>query len=652
MPKLAIHFAALVFSACLPAVLFSQQKVMFAEPLSDRIANYTIAATLNDSAKTLDGRAVLQWRNVSADTVPDLRFHLYLNAFKNDRSTFAIESEGAVPWARNDGWGWIEMSNLTVRGRDHSARTQFIAPDDGNADDQTVLQVLLAEPALPGETVRIEYDFHAKIPRNHARTGWWGDDFFFMVQWFPKIGVYESPGMRLVPADAPHGQWNCHQFHAKTEFYANFGVYDVQITVPVQYTVATTGVFQRERINGDDTKTVFAYAEDVHDFAWLADASIRDFEESWQNLRTGQIVNIRLLLQPGHELAKAAYFESAKATLQYFDDWLGAGAYPYPQLTIVDPQPGSSAGGMEYPTLITGGVLYPLQWWTGNKFRIVETITIHELAHQYWQGMVASNEFEEAFLDEGFTTYSENRIGAELYGAETSLLDFAGLKASMAILRRSSYVHSDRKRDATLEQFTYAVDNGGNLAYNKWSLALKTLEGYLGRQKFDAILRSYFQRWRFKHPSKYDFIAVANEVAGENLDWFFDQIIFGSGVVDFGVAEVRNIPENQETSARFTASVAVRRLGEVKLPVEVLIGFSDGSETLEVWDGQARTHTFQYSRQARIERVIVDPELKIPLDVDLMNNSVVKADRHFMQKYLLKWLFWMQSALSLLSVLA
>ncbi|MFQ5630271.1 MAG: M1 family metallopeptidase, partial [bacterium] len=465
-----------LFAIFLPSLPLFSQNIIFSEPQSNRIANYGIAVSLNDTLKTLDAEVKLIWENPSRDTIPDLQFHLYLNAFKNAKSTFSKESNGSLPLAKRDGWGWSEISRMAVRGADHSDKLKFIAPDDGNADDQTVLQVMLDQPVLPGETVEIDYSFQAKIPRNHRRTGWWGDDFFFMVQWFPKIGVYETPGMRLVPIDAPRGQWNCHQFHPNTEFYADFGVYDVQITAPVKYTIAATGVIQRERLNEDHSKTVFVHAEDVHDFAWLADATVLDFAETWNNKRTGQMVKIRLLLQPGHESAKSAYLESAKYTLQYFDDWLGEGAYPYPQLTIVDPQPGSSAGGMEYPTLITGGVFSPARWWTRNKIRIVETVTIHELAHQYWYGMVANNEFEEAFLDEGFTTYSENRIGAEMFGKRTSMLDFAGLKVSMEAMRRPSYTQSKGNRDATISDFSYATRGSRNLAYNKWSLALKTLE--------------------------------------------------------------------------------------------------------------------------------------------------------------------------------
>lgn len=675
------------------------QSVVFSEPLSDRIANYDMAVSLNDTLKTIDADVKLTWKNTSRDTIPDLQFHLYFNAFKNAQSTFSRESSGNMPWAKNNGWGWTEITQMSVREIDHSDKIQFITPDDSNKNDQTVLQVILDKPVLPGEQIEIAYHFIAKIPRNHSRTGWWGDDFFFMVQWFPKIGVYEAPGMRFVPADAPRGRWNCHQFHPSTEFYADFGVYDVRITLPIKYTVAATGIIERERLNEDNTKTVFAYAEDVHDFAWLADVPVLDFEDTWHNTRTGQMVNIRLLLQPGHKIAKDVYFNAAKYTLQYFDDWLGEGAYPYPQLTIVDPQPGSGAGGMEYPTLITGDVFYPAVWWTRGKLRIVETVTSHELSHQYWYGMVANNEFEEAFLDEGFTTYSENRIGAEMFGERTSMLDFTGLKVSLEAVRRPSYALSPGNRDAKISDFTYTAPGGSNLAYNKWSLALKTLENHLGRQNFDEIMRTYFWRWRFKHPSRNDFIAVANDVADENLDWFFDQIIFGNGVVDYAVAQIRNIPatrfeqtmqdsqkrteqittnalseqaeddpadltsgepdtsfissENKPSkNERYLSTVTIRRIGDVKIPVEILVGFSDGSQQLEKWDGQARTHDFTYSRSALVTKVMIDPEIKIPLDVDLLNNSLTPINTHFMQKYRWKWFFWMQSILALLATIS
>lgn len=691
-----LRLGCAMMAVCVPLAAAQAQTTIFREPLSPRIANYHIQVTLDDTNKTIQGQLQLTWTNPSDDVIPDLQFHLYYNAFRNAKSTFIRENMGSAPWARDNGWGWMDIRRIAVRGQDVTDSLRFIAPDDGNADDRTVAQVMLPQPVQPRETLEVDIEFFAKIPRNHVRTGWWGEDFFFMAQWFPKIGVYEPPGMRLVPKDAPRGQWNCHQFHAHTEFYADFGVYDVEITLPKKYVVATTGIIEREVDHADGTKTVVAHAEDVHDFAWLADASVLDYSDAWENPKTGQRVAIRLLLQPGHEIAKDNYFESAKATLAYFDEWLGPYAYPYPLLTIVDPQPGSGAGGMEYPTLITGMMVYPAAVLTRERLRMVETVTIHELGHQYWYGMVANNEFEEAFLDEGFNTYSENRIGDDLYGKAGSLIDFWGFRASLESVRRMGYVLGEGQRDARVADPTFAAFNGSNFAYNKWSLALKTLENYLGRERFDQIMRTYFQRWRFKHPSRNDFIAVANEVSGQDLSWFFDSILLGDGVIDYGIARVRSVPvstfergpdttqasgaDRLEASAADSLSasdtlaavadtakadtaeaqkpevyyhhIVIRRIGEVAFPVEVLIRFEDGTEKRERWDGQSRLRKFTFTYPSRLDRVVIDPDYKVPLDVNWLNNSWTRPNEQFKRKYRWKWFFWMQSILALLATIS
>ncbi|MGB2987172.1 MAG: M1 family peptidase, partial [Phycisphaerae bacterium] len=363
----------------LSVILFSSgslataQTRIFEEPLSPRIANYDIKVTLDDEAKRIDGDMVLTWNNPSDDHVDELQFHLYTNAFKNAKSTWIREwlraraassdssEPGESPWDKDneDVWGWIRITRMEVDGDDVTGRIAFFQPDDDNADDETVIRVPLTNPIAPRESARIQLAFQGRIPKCKVRTGWWQDDFFMMVHWFPKIGVYEPPGMRFVPADAPHGRWNCHQFHAGTEFYADFGVYDVQITLPEKYVVGTTGLIIEERSNGDGTKTIVAHAEDVHKFAWVADAQFLEATDVWQSPADGHQVDIRLLYQPGHQNVVDKYIESTKSTLEHVDGWLGPGAYPYPNITVVDPRAASGAGGMEYPTLITGGAV----WW-------------------------------------------------------------------------------------------------------------------------------------------------------------------------------------------------------------------------------------------------------------------------------------------------
>jgi len=672
------------------------QTTIFEKPLSSRIANYDIKVTLDDEAKRIDGDMVLTWNNPSDNRIDELQFHLYANAFKNAKSTFLREwlrsraassdssKPGESPWAKGDDdvWGWIRITRMEVDGEDVTERIAFFQPDDDNTDDETVIRVPLANPIPPRESARIQLAFQSRIPKCKIRTGWWHDDFFMMVHWFPKIGVYEPPGVRFVPADAPRGRWNCHQFHIATEFYADFGVYDVEITLPEKYVVGTTGLILEERSNGDGTKTIVAHAEDVHKFAWVADAQFHESTDVWRSPADGHEVDIRLLYQPGHRSVVDKYIESTKNTLDHVDSWLGPGAYPYPNITVVDPRAASGAGGMEYPTLFTGDAFWWAEQLFGDGLRIVEMVTIHEFMHQFWYGMVASNEFEEAWLDEGLTVYSENRISAELFGESTSAINWWGASASGAGLSRTGLALSRSKNDGSIAEPTFAHWHraiGLNMAHNKASLMLKTLENYLGRERFDRIMRTYFNRWKFRHPCRNDFIAIANEVAGENLDWFFDQIIEQPTSLDYAVASIANVPvdafdeglsqyefedpekgedeeedeeeEQDEESKPHQSTVVFRRVGEVVFPMEILVEFSDGTIVRETWNGQGRVKTYQFTRPAKVVRAAIDPDRKVPLDVDLLNNSLhIEENKEVINKYTLKGFFWMQSLLQLFSI--
>ncbi|HEX8655912.1 MAG TPA: M1 family metallopeptidase, partial [Hymenobacter sp.] len=447
--------------------------------------------------------------------VGELQFHLYLNAFKNSRSTFMRESDVEL-WnvdsdeSEGDNWGWTDIKSLRVRNgagavEDLTPSIEFIHPDDDNQDDQSVIRVPLRQPVRPGASVTVEIQFEAKLPMIFARTGFAGrapaDRYFLVGQWFPKIGVYEAAGQRY----AKQGQWNCHQFHANSEFYADYGVYDVAITVPQPYVVGATGLLAGEKRNANGTKTLRFHAEDVVDFAWTASPRFLTEESQWQHVR------IKLLLQPEHAAQAGRYFAAAKAALAYFDQHLGR--YPYPNLTIVDPPVyGSGSGGMEYPTFVTGGSV----WNLPKGIKATEGVTIHELGHQYFMGLLASNEFEEPWLDEGFNQYFEGRVMNHRYGPQTSAVNVWGFRIGNIESNRIGYVGMNNPKVA--ENFRYSwqfpaeLGAYGSLTYYKTATWLATLEGLVGRPVMDEIMQTYFARWKFKHPCARDFIAVANEV--------------------------------------------------------------------------------------------------------------------------------------------
>ncbi len=639
---------------------------IFKVPLSPRIANYQISVVLDPSQKTLGGKETLIWRNSSPDRITELQFHLYLNAFKNSRSTFMKESGGTNRGIHMDaaGWGWTDVTSIaTVDGEDLLRNSEFIHPDDDNGEDQTVLRIPLTKPLLPGQTIQLMIGFKAKLPRVFARTGYF-QNFFMVGQWFPKIGVYEAAGQRY----ATKGQWNCHQFHANTEFYADYGVYDVDMTVPKEYVLGATGILVSSKDNGDGTKTVTHHAEDIHDFAWTASPNYVEFTQQWRD------VTIRVLMQPQRVHQAERYFASAKTALEYFDKHVGK--YPYPNLTIVDPAYGASgAGGMEYPTLITAGSL----WGAGTWVRFAETVVIHEFGHQYWYGLVGNNEFEEAFLDEGFNQYTETRIVDENYGAKNSMLNLPGLTLGDLESSRMSYTAMPNPKIAPTATFGWLFKQGGYgaLTYQKTALFMTTFDRLVGRAVMDTIMKTYFERWKFKHPCWRDFLAVVNEIVpkyhgnkfGKDLNWYFDQVMSGTETCDYELTSIENSEvkfpqgmfdhdgkkilfdsktDSTKSLKLFDSKVVASRLGEVKLPTSILVHFDNGQEVREPWDGQSRWIEFKYRRPEKISWAKVDPDTIMVIDMNLNNNSkTTEPARTPFWKYTVKFLFWLQNLLQI-----
>jgi len=662
-----------IFSSFLFLFLFAfggiRSQIIFSQPLSPRIANYEITVKLDADKKMLNGKEILRWKNTSSDIISELQFHLYLNAFKNTNSTFIKESGGQLRGIGIDkydekSWGWIDILSMKRKdGNDLTKNIKFIQTDDDNKDDQTVIAVALDKPLKPKEEIQLEINFNAKLPKIFARTGY-ADNYFLIGQWFPKIGVYEYPGIRY----AEKGGWNCHQFHANSEFYADFAVFDVNITVPSSFIVGAVGELQSKINNGDGTATHHYRAEDVVDFAWTASPKFKIVNDQWQN------VKIKVMLQPEHFAQADRHVKAVKYALDYFDKYLGK--YPYTTITVVDPPlNGFGSGGMEYPTFITAGTL----WGLPEGIKLPEIVTIHEFGHNYFMGLLASNEFEEAFLDEGFNQYFETRIMNFAYGEKVSVINLFGFKMGDFEFTRQGYVGMKNPKIAEIYRKSWEYKQGGygSLTYNKTAVMLKTLEGLVGIETMNEIMKTYYERWKFKHPCVKDFIAIVNEVVlkkhgrkfGDNMDWYFDQVLYGNDICDYKVGSISNqqiekpngiFDENgkkkfvkgQEEKNIYKSSVIVYRSGEVKLPVEVLIIFSDGKKIVENWNGQARTYEFEYKGKSKVVSAQLDPFYKIPLDVNVINNSLTtEPESGVFEKYTAKLLFWFENVMLTASML-
>jgi hypothetical protein len=517
-----------------------------------------------------------------------------------------------------------------------------------------VAEVLLPRSVEPAETLSVSIDFVSRLPRVSARTGYKGD-FFFVAQWFPKIGVLEERG------------WNCHQFHATSEFFADFGDYDVSIDVPSRYRgkVGATGERVEER-NAAGDRVVYRFRQQsVHDFAWTADPSYRVLRDRFREPGIAD-VELTLLLQPEHGRQASRHFEAVKAALAGYGRVLGP--YPYRTLTLVDPPWGArGAGGMEYPTLITCGT-----WLAAPRsVQSPESVTIHEFGHQYFYGLLASNEFEEPFLDEGFNTYMTARVLQARYGPNRPVLSVFGYRVPLG-LEMHHPVDGNRRYFAVATEDLLAIpawkfrnrEVYGAHVYSKTALMLATLERLIGTARMDRALRLYADRWRFRHPTSADWIRSLNDSTGEDWTWFF-QRVFSSGTVDYGIEEATTAPsqaprgrfdeekppQNLARPAGYDSLVTVRRLGEVALPVEILLRFEGNRTWRGAWDGEARWKRLRIERGPRLIEATVDPDAKLLLDTDRTNNGLrPEADTRAASRWTARAVFWVQNLLDFATV--
>jgi hypothetical protein len=547
------------------------------------------------------------------DTFP---FHLYLNAFQ---PTSTWMREGKREGTRNQdfekwdkkNYGAEEIKSFEVVGQgDFTSQLRYIHPDDDNQDDRTVMQVHLLKPIPPDGYVQFKITFHDQFPETLERTGW-NRDFVLGGQWFPKVGVWW------------HGAWNCHQFHAYTEFFADFGVYDVKLTVPQFEVVGASGVEVSNVNNSDGTKTVAYHGDDIHDFAWTASPHYRVYDDTFQGSMGP--VKLRIMMQSGHWSQAGREARITKQTMERFDKWYGA--YPYKTLTVVDPDPGSQAFGMEYPTFITGGTT----WWEPEGLHANSEETIeHEFGHQYWYGMVATNEFEDAWMDEGINEYTQVKVMDSIFGPTTSVLNLWGITAGERDETRLFYVGMADLDPIAKNGWQYANSNSyARITYGKTAVVLLTLESVIGEDTMRRAMRTYFLRYRFTHPTKEDFLKTIEEVSGKDLRWYFNQAIYGTQVLDDEVMKLTSVPvdwykedmKEKKGQTEYVDNVWIHRKGDFVMPVDVEIKFDNGDKVREHWDGQDRWVRYAYQKKAKIESVEVDPDHKINFDRNNFNNS-------------------------------
>ncbi len=472
------------------------------QPLSVRVNAYNIEAKLDTDKKTLDATETITYKNLTGQSLNTFPFHLYLNAFRPE-STFTRETHfnGGIRDNESDNSypdekrGSITISHIDADTfGDLTPTLHFIAPDDNNADDHTVAEITLPHALAPNDSITFHITFQDKFPLSVARNGY-KRDFIMGGQWYPKPGVFW------------HGAWNCHQYHATTEFFSDFSTFTVHLTLPRRYIVGASGVPTGETTDASGNKTLSYYGEDIGDFAWAASPNFTVTDGIF--LSSLGPVQIHVLALRAHPQAGPRYLSIIQNTLQQFDHRFGP--YPYKIVTVIDPEPGSEMGGMEYPTLFTGET----SWFEPTN--VTEIVAEHEFGHQYWYGMVATNEFQEAWLDEGINSYTEVTVLDAILGRNTSMFNRPYANAGDYAEQRLSYLGTPDFDPVTRWAFKFRDSASyGDITYGKTATVLQTLESLIGRDTMDEALRTYFMRYRFTHPTGEDFLRTIEEVAIKN----------------------------------------------------------------------------------------------------------------------------------------
>jgi hypothetical protein len=582
---------------------------------AEDVADYTLRAMLDPAQHTVEASGTIHWRNASTRPTSELWVHLYLNAFKNDRSLFLRERVGGRGSSSPDAYGSIDLRRLALRDADGTTdllpSLELHRPDDA---DETDARVALPRAVAPGEAIDLEVTFVDRLPSIVERTGY-QDRFHMVGQWFPKIARLE-----------PDGTWAHFPFHHLAEFYADFGTYDVTLDVPEAFTIGATGPVVESRVQSG--RRVERHVQgDIHDFAWTA-------WDRWQSRHeTIDGVDVTILYPRGFDDLAAREMAAVRFALPF--DSAHYGKYPYPVLTIVHPEfDASEAGGMEYPTLITADS----PWLTPPQLLYPEVVTVHELGHQWFYGLVATNEAAWPFLDEGVNEFAETDAMTRWRGPG-SALQVGELQVSDADVQAVSSTQA--VFDQPIAQPASAFSSGAlyaRLVYSRTAALLVTLGRVYGEDAVARALGSYTRRYRFEHPGPDEFLGAFRDAMGAPVADTMRIALFDKGWIDYAV---ENVHEHR---------AVLHRRGTLVMPVDVELVLADGTRRRETWDGTGDTKTIEVPSPATLRAVVVDPDHRITIDGNPENNfAAASGAGSATPRSLERALYWMELALQAVS---
>ena len=589
--------------------VFIAFQLSFSQNYWQQHVEYEMNIDVDVSDFTYDGDQSIIYTNNSNDTINKVYYHLFFNAFKpnsqmDTRSRTIRDPDrrvgSRIVALEEKDYGDISVSSLKQDGKDVYYEV-----------NETILLARLNKPLLPGKKTKLSMVFTAQVPLQIRRSGKLNKEGvdMTMTQWFPKLAEYDAEG------------WHPNPYIGR-EFHGVWGNYSVNITIDKDYVVGGTGYLQNAnevghgytdkepKKNDSETNTWKFYAPNVHDFAWAADPDyIHDIKKSESG------VDLHFFYKPTVNVEDWKKLQDDSVLLmKFFEENIGP--YPWKQYSIIQ----GGDGGMEYAmcTMITGE----------RSYSSLLGVTAHEMAHAWFQHLLATNEAKHAWMDEGFTEYITS-LSVNFVNNETPEFPHKSSYDRYYLLAKSGFeqaqtIHSDR--------YDYNFAYGAS-AYSKGSVFLSQLGYIIGKENLNKTLRRYYEEFKFKHPTPNDFKRIAEKVSDLELEWYLNEWTRTPHKIDYGI-DVSSLGDERV--------IRLKRKARIPMPIEVVVSFEDGSSEMyyipndllygyktfgddvylmEAWNWASTEYEFTVQGNKRVTKVEIDPSKRIA-DVNQMDNSV------------------------------
>lgn len=601
-------------------------------------SSYSIKVSLDVQKRLLKASQIIKWKNPSGIPTRELYFHLYPNAFSNRQTEFL--GGRRIP---DNSYSHIFINKVTVNGE--QKQLNYSSGKTENKFDSTVAKIVLDLPVKQNDSLEIAFEYEVKIPKAYSRFGYDANEiFFFLAQWFPKLGVYEN------------GVWVCEPFHPFTEFFADFSNYSLGITIPNGFVLASSGEVISKKVEAKNT-TYKVVQKNIHDFAWLAAKDVLDFTDTIKRKDHSE-VEVHYILQTTNEGSRERIYTAVNNAFSFFEKNIGR--YPYKTLAVIDaPTKAGMIRGMEYPALFT----FSKDYFSPEFTKDLDELILHEFSHQYFYGILANNETTEAWLDEGFAEYVSQKILQKKYGQRFASFKLFGYLPvtgmELLAIERIPFIYTltqipkPFEADLMAEYYSYATfgtlsDTSFRLlnkrvyqsvSYAKGALFLFTLEKYLGEQKLLFVLRQYFNQYKFKHPKAEDFFSVLRKYSHQDVEWLITDFYEKSYTCDY---KILGIDVSHE---RHQAEIVIVRDGEAAVPLEIDL-YTNKDTIKTFWNGKEKIKRITFNTSNTVIAAEIDPQRKNLFDLNFANNSYTVQTRYSGAMYIsVRWFFWIQNLL-------